>query len=506
MKLDEVLKEPQRQSRSAIVLFIYKFLIRMLRGFWPIILVVVLNSGNEKQSWYENYLNLTVAVAGLFSLVVSIVSYYKYFYQLDEEHLYIRQGVFNIKQTTLPFERIQNINIQQQIIHRMLNVVALKIDSAGSSGSEISIDALERGRAEYIRQYVLTKRRSIREAESPLPDSSTTATEGSLPIRSTIISLNLPALIRVGVSQNHLQTAGIILGSVFSFVFLIGDALNYNFVDEVSKLWPGRQQAYLISLVLTVMLVISAFSLTVFRAINRFYNLHLYEDREGFQLIAGLTDRRETAMRKEKIQLAYWVDNPIRRLFKIFTLHIRQAKSGTDTASERVEIPGCSIDQVEDVVNSSFPELAGASFVQKRMDKAYISWNFRFTGLIPLLAFGVVFGFTLEWKFLIASILFPLIAYFLLRTFYQRYRWWASLEFIKIKSGIFSSKTVVLPLYKIQAVELRSSFYQRRRKLANLVLHTAGGSETILFIPSQLADSLRDYILAKVEMNRRAWM
>ena len=102
--------EPRRQSQAAIAIFIYNFLVRILRGAWPILLVLLFRSGEEQSRW-EILTNGLVLVGGMFSLAVSIVAYYRYFYQVRDDQLLIQKGVFNRSRVKLPFERIQNLHI-----------------------------------------------------------------------------------------------------------------------------------------------------------------------------------------------------------------------------------------------------------------------------------------------------------------------------------------------------------------------------------------------------------
>jgi putative membrane protein len=64
----------------------------------------------------------------------------------------------------------------------------------------------------------------------------------------------------------------------------------------------------------------------------------------------------------------------------------------------------------------------------------------------------------------------------------------------------------LLPVYKVQSVRIRQSFFQRRRSLASVELYTAGGSVRVPFLPLDLARALQDYVLYRVESRREDWM
>ncbi len=504
--IDQRFFQPQRQSSAAIVLFIYNFVVRILRGFWPVLVVIIFRSARQP-STYENVLNSLAILAGGFSLLVSIVSYFRYYYHLDEESLIIEKGVFDKTYINLPFERIQNIQIEQSVLHRMLNVVRLSIESAGSSGAEIKVEALERKQANAIRQYVLQQRAQIRQekAEAAGTDYEELVQSFDAP-RSTILKLHLNDLLKIGASQNHLCTAAIIFSSVVGFLFVLADTFNRDVYEEVVENYSDFDLNFYMFLALALVLIMAGFFLTLIRTIARYYGLQFSEDKEGFRLTAGLLNKREASLRKEKIQVIRWFDNPIRRLMGIFTLEIRQATAAAGTSSERVTIPGCYQNQVEDVVHSSFSQVQEAFYDEHRIDPAYISWYFRFMGIMPGLGFFFMTFATNIYTWLIPAIGAPVLAYFYLRAFYRRYRLYVSEEYVKTRSGVLSTEYALLPFYKIQSVDFQQSFYQRRRKLADVILYTAGGSERIPFLPVELARQLQDYALYRVETSRRDWM
>jgi len=63
-----------------------------------------------------------------------------------------------------------------------------------------------------------------------------------------------------------------------------------------------------------------------------------------------------------------------------------------------------------------------------------------------------------------------------------------------------------MELYKIQAVEFKQTIFQKRRKLASLVLMNASGTLTIPYINELLAKQIYDYLLFHTETSEKEWM
>lgn len=499
-KSEWAFEQPRRQDKAAILIFIYNFLMRLLRGAWPILLVLLFRSGKE-QSTFELAMNGIVALGGGISLLVSIVAYYRYFFHIEAEQLVIQQGVLNRSRIKLPFERIQHLHIEQNVLHRLLGVVSLRIEAAGSSGSEVTIDALKREEAIAMRSHVLQQQQHLVGPELEAAD-----TKGPEP-QSLVLALDTGDLLRVGISQNHLATAGVIVGTVFGFAFTIAGTLEDDLVKTALKAWPSLQDqsSFWGFFLLAVGLFLAAFLLTLGRTLARYYGLKFYESQERFQLQSGLFNRREASMQKAKIQWINWGDNPIRRWLGIYRLSIHQAVSESSTTGS-LHIPGCRAAQVEDVVFSSFPDSSQADYKAHGISPAYFLWHIRFYALLPLLLFTGLGLFFNEPRFALPAVGFPVFGAWYLLAYRRRFRLLLHEEYLKTVRGVIGRSYDLLPIYKVQSVGIHQSFFQRRRGLADVWVHSASGSLSIPFLDLDLARALQDYILYRVESSDEAWM
>jgi putative membrane protein len=490
--------QPRRQAQAAVLIFVYNFLARLLRGVWPILLVLLFRSGKE-QSAFELGMNALVAVGGAISLLMSIIAYYRYFYHIEAEQLVIQQGVLSRSRIKLPFERIQNLHIEQNVLHRLLGVVSLRVEAAGSSGSEVTINALARGEAEALRDYVLEQR------EAALPADEDSEPAAGKP-QALVLALSTGDLLRVGASQNHLATAGIILGAIFGFVFTLAGTLREEAVKAAFAYWPLLNPNFWGFLSLAAMLIALAFLLTMGRTFARYYGLKFYETEDRFKLVAGLFNRREASLQKAKVQWVHWSDNPIRRWLGLYRLAIYQAAPEGRGGVGSLHIPGCRAAQVEAVARASFAGSAQAAYRQHGISFAYVLWHLRFYALLPALLFGGLGYFLSEPRFLLPMLAFPLFGALYLLAYRRRFRLLLHEEYLKTVRGVLSRSADLLPIYKVQSVSIEQSFFQRRRRLANVVLHTAAGSLSIPFLELELAQALQDYVLYRVERSDEPWM
>ncbi len=84
--------------------------------------------------------------------------YEKYYYDLREDFLVIKKGVFAPRETTLPYEKLQDVYIDQDLLDRAFSLWDLHVSTAtAASGWEAHIDGLNRENAERVRDLLLQR-------------------------------------------------------------------------------------------------------------------------------------------------------------------------------------------------------------------------------------------------------------------------------------------------------------------------------------------------------------
>ncbi len=78
---------------------------------------------------------ILIALIGIVMLFkkLAITEYNNCFYQIKKDNFYYEKGIFGRKQVTVPYHKIQNIDIYRTLIDRIFNAYTLKIYTAGSS-------------------------------------------------------------------------------------------------------------------------------------------------------------------------------------------------------------------------------------------------------------------------------------------------------------------------------------------------------------------------------------
>ena len=495
---------PSRQSPIAILFIAIKFLRRMVRAFWPMILVVALGS---KKDW-TFYLLFVVMAITIGQMVLSLLAYFKYLYYVEEDELIIEKGIIQKVKLNIPLDRIQTINFEQNLLHQVLQVVRVMIDTAGSVQNELTLDALSMERAEALRDFVIKQKEKLAE-ESPAGEVILAESEEEVvPIaeEQLLFQLEIRDLIRIGITQNHLRTAGVILAFFFGLLNQIEEAIDMEFQEMVERVVGVDVQRYGVMILISIpIFLLISFLITLVRTPIQFYDFRLFKTQRGFKTVAGLFNRREQSAVFTKIQLIRWSTNPLKQIFDLFSVRLSQASSVQMGRKKSISIPGCYPHQVEMIRSHLIPDAIMEGMKSYGINPAIISRHVLYLGVIPAVVLvPATFSFmgyaALCWLALIPGV------YLLSRRYQRRWKYSLNGQLLMTHSGVIGSRFTLLQLFKIQAVEISQTPFQRRKALASIEIFTAAGGVDIPYISLEMAHRLRDYFLFKVESDQRKWM
>jgi membrane protein YdbS with pleckstrin-like domain len=82
--------------------------------------------------------------------------YDSYYYDLNEDYIVIRKGPVTPREITIPYERVQDVYVDQDIFDRLFSIYDVHLSSATiSSGMEAHIDGVEKTAADGLREFLL---------------------------------------------------------------------------------------------------------------------------------------------------------------------------------------------------------------------------------------------------------------------------------------------------------------------------------------------------------------
>jgi putative membrane protein len=397
----------------------------------------------------------------------------------------------------IPFDRIQSISFEQNPIHQLFDVVRLKIDTAGSSREEFEFSALEKTKATDLRDFILSQKSPV--VTEPGMEEETS---GKL-----ILTLTVTDLIKIGVSQNHLRTAGIILAFVLGLRDRIEDALGETYVDRFDHFTEDVvNNAFTMGLMVFAALIIVSFFGTLLLTVLRYYDLHAWKTPDGYKVKSGLLNKREQSAPDHKIQVLRWISNPIKRWFGIVSLRFYQASSIGVPRSSTLTIPGCTLPKLASIQQSYFSEDYNAALPSFGVRKEMFYRRLLYLGVLPFLVLFSVSLFLKYYDWMILSILWLIVCGIFQWYNQKKWKYYINEKVLQTSYGVLENVNKAIYFYKVQSVEIKQTPYQRRKALANMVFHTAGGVVQIPYLPLERALQLKNYTLFQIESSTLKWM
>ena len=307
----------QKLSRWSIL----HSVIQGIRGSILILLAALtVNSSTATDSTWIGLIVVS-ALIGL-NIVISILGYMYFSYQILEEAIQVRRGVLFKKQLNLKFQRIQNINIKHPFYFRPLGLVTLKIDGAGARGEEVQLSALSLETAQSIRQFIQEKRQH-KHVDSTAIDIESGGEVKNISRKNELVGAvpdevfftrTFWDLVIHGLTNNR---AWLILVGLFA----MSSYTPYSFSDvidwlrvQVSFLVSSQSAASLIMLFTLsfVLAVLITALLSVLGSILTYYDFTLYGSTKSLMVHRGLINKHEINMQKSRVQtIVYrqdWLD------------------------------------------------------------------------------------------------------------------------------------------------------------------------------------------------------
>ncbi|MDA8692559.1 PH domain-containing protein [Saprospiraceae bacterium] len=496
------LHAPQRQSYVAILIIVYKLINSTVKQSLPAIIVIIVGGSMKKMG----AIAIFVIVLAIVLSIYSIIAFYKYYFYIKDDNLIVHKGVFKKTVLEIPFDRIQSINNEQNLIHRIFSVIKLNVDTAGSSKEEVQLYAIKEEVGQQLREYILENKKVIVE------NVETGELQEELPaaeVKEKIFRLNLVQLLKVGFTANHLRSFGIIVFFFFTIYDNIKE-VGMDLMEEVEDYLPMAEallQSIFFMFFISVLFVIVSFLVSVITTILRFYGLTMYRMGDGFIIESGLFNRKQYAAKDSKIQILSWSQNLLQRIAKIHTIVMQQASSVNAVNIKNATAAGLVYENVTNVSRYIFEEkYTDLETLQwKRINSYYVyklcvRWTWIF--IVPLCL--MIYNQKLDIFIPVFILYLILIWSSFLR--YKKKKYGVSENIVAIRGGAFGHQLSIMEVHKVQNIRMTQTPFQRRRGLSSLLIHTAATTIEIPEIDTEEALVVKDYLLYKVESSHAAWM
>lgn len=456
-----------------------------------------LSGPDEIRGWVA--LIAFVAISAMFGSV--FWKWWRFSYRLDPEELRITSGIVSRNVRSIPYERIQDVNLEQGLLARMLGMARVRLETGSSgSGDEGVLDSVDLAEAARLRD-VIRLRKAVQ--------AGTAAPAG-------IEARHAPVIIDDGVPVFAMDAHRVLMAGVFNFslVFfaLVGAVFNnLDFLIPNDLLDPGHvvealglDQLFnaldLISQIIGIIaallgLIVIGVIGGIIRAALREHGFRLDRTETGFRRRRGLITLTDVVMPLHRIQAAVIRTGPIRRRLGWFELKVQSLASDSDKESDHSIAPLAREDEVRTLLHETRIRWDINENTMFGVDPAM--WWVPLVFALPVPIIGITIAATLATPWIaLAYLLLPIVP-LVSWLHWRAHRFALAGDQLYVRDGFWAQRLTLLPLRRVQSVDIKQSAVSRFIGLAQVEIGVAGRSDavTVQAIPLDDAIALRERLL-----------
>lgn len=513
---------------------------------------------------------LSYAVALLAFVVISaLLSYFVLRIHISNEGLALKSGLIRRTHKVVPWDKIRSVNLESGPIERLFKLTRVSVDTASSMGSEIEIPAMPMYVGAYLKSHVqepsqtnifeFNEDRILQDASTQEENTPLYTLRGKDMFRAAMCSKGIMLSTAIGLafvvaiasnayviyyqinSADQAATTDTTLQEEVQDTLRTEIETNINFFTyfpQMRKASVEMREAYkqksttellvplIVVLVLTIVVLIPSlvigFLVKAVIFFVRFKDYSLTQDKSKLISEQGLITRKTTTVDTLKVQILKISMSLRMRLIERFDLKVQQSdeddtiQAAVGRATHQVEVPCVQLQFCQHVAKkvfpsaSHYPPLDPRSTEICRFSPAYFFVRLAAIGPFILAAFWLTWWLVMGSRgatiFTLTLAPVGIIAWWQCwrRTGYAFYE-----NFILLRKGFLGHELRVIPIPKLQEIEISQSVVQRLRNLCTLQLFahstTYSNDLKIPFMDRAFAERVRDYLLYRIESSKVRW-
>ena len=453
-----------------------------------------------------------LAVGTLAAILLSaFLSWSRFTYRIGEADIRVESGILSRAARSVPYERIQDVSLEQKLLPRLLGLVEVKFETGAGGKDELSLAYLAEEEGEKLRELVRERRDDAvdapagAEARDPAADGGESA--------ETLFAMGPGRLFTFGIFEFSLAVFAVLGGlaqyTETFFGFEVWDAdLWRGWIagsgDWIAALGPMAQVVSLVAGLVTLLAIGSVTGLA--RTYLRDWDFRLERTPKGFRRRRGLLTKTDVVMPAHRVQALRIGTGLIRRRFGWYGLKFVSLAQDSGAASHDVA-PFGQEDELAPIIRAAGFEPADDALDWQRRSTAHRDLSMALNagvlgligvGVVTLVSFGA--GESLDLAGLFAALPFGIGALLVLREYFlwRHARNAIDARQIYRRTGWLAPSTAIASRVKLQSAEIRQGPIARWKGYADLHLGLAGGTFAIEGIPVERARDLRRAVLESV--------
>ena len=430
----------------------------------------------------------------LFGLVVvgvalgvgwELARFRRFDYDLTADTFDLRSGVFSRREREIPYHRIQNVDIGQNVIQRGLGIAEVSLETAGGGSTEAQLRYVSREEANRLQDEISRRKRG----SAPEEDTETAAGE-------TLFALSEREHVVLGVVSADFR----FLGALSVIASVLAPQIAEAFAPETELLLVFGPATALVGLV-------AFWMLTGFLQVLRYYGFELTQRGDELRYERWLLQRYSGTVPLSKVQTVSIQENVLARALGYASVVIQTAgyAPGQDGSQVESAVPIANRDRAFSLARAvePFDEIEFERPPTRARTRYIARYTLALLGVTGLLRLGhaVTDALSLWYVPLAALLAVPVAAHLK----WKHLGYYADDDHVVTRRGFWRRRTVVVPYDRVQTVLSSQTVFQRRRSLGTVTVDTAGsggfasGDAVAVDIDTTVAEELRETLAASLQ-------
>lgn len=452
----------------------------------------------------DNALISVVAVGAIlfFSLFFRWLGWMRFRYHIGEHDIRIESGILSRTARSIPYERIQDVSIEQKPLARIMGLGEVKFETGGGDGDDAKLSFVSVEEANRLREVVRAQK------------SGAVAVSGALePVEAhdapPIFAMDGKRVFTLGLYSFSLVIFAVLGGIAQQLDFL----LPYDFwdishwvglaeqrgvsVDQINGIgWAAR---IIFAVGALASLVLIGFASGVIRSTLREHGFRLDRTAKGFRRRRGLLTLTDAVMPAHRVQAAVVQTGPIRKRRGWHSLKFVSLAQDSKEETNFVAAPFATLGEIWPIAEAAGVAAPHENVVFRKGEGRWWMPYFYFAALIlcgPVISLAFFTEATIAQTANIYWLLVPLA--FLLWFNRRNYRDALDGAQIYVREGWWQQRLTIAPQVKVQTAEIVQGPISRRQGLASLNFGIAGGTLEMIALPLETAQAIRDAVMERV--------
>jgi len=447
---------------------------------FALVAAALLGSNRDAGLWWPLWIVVPLVAAAIWHQWV-------FRYGFSDRGLVIHEGLIFRNVRTVDYERIENVDTQRGVLHRLLGVAEVRVETSSGGKPEALIRVLSLADVDAMRERIFERRGVGLGAAAGAADAHAGAET------ETLLELPPAELVRYGLIDNR---GMLVVAAVIGFLVQSG------YFEDMEERGPppwlgslpweslaalGPAGPVLLALLALAVLIGLTRVLSVIVALVTLYGFRLTRTGEDLRTRFGLLTRVSLTLRRRRIQAAHQTATLLHRLFRRVSLRVDlaggpghgggQESPGQTTQRELWLAPLCPPEDAERLIRAALPQVRFDGLEWRALAPRARRRIFRLLSGMWLVASSLPALLATDGAWPLVIVLGPLPLFFMHATLYVRHTGWAlHEEFFALKRGWLTRKLSVTPRNRIQSVRLSESPFDRRHGMASIEVDNAGAA------------------------------